>query len=320
MAEIKTIYKGESITMLFTFPETYDIERLTSHKVFVGETEFAGVKDGQTVKLQLKSSDTDRMSGNHRVVLWMQDATLGLRKPYCGDLVVARTQAAGNTVSVSNISDIIIPIDISETAVTVGDVLYNYMKGEKGDKFEFSDFTPEQLESLKGEKGDPFTYSDFTPEQLEALKGEQGADGVGLNYLGTVATSADLNPSYQGLANDAFVTEDLGRAWKWTGTQWLDVGSFRGEKGDTGLQGLKGDKGDKGDTGLQGEQGIQGIQGVKGDKGDKVDKGDTGAQGLQGEKGAKGDPFTYADMTEANKDDIRQPIYDDLLSIIYAGL
>ena len=132
----------------------------------------------------------------------------------CGDLVVARTQAAGNTVSVSNISDIIIPIDISETAITVGDVLYNYMKGDKGDPFLYSDFTPEQLEALKvkGDKGDPFLYTDFTPEQLEALKGEQGADGVGLNYLGTVATSADLNPSYQGLANDAFVTEDLGRA------------------------------------------------------------------------------------------------------------
>ena len=113
MAEIKTIYKGESITLLFTFPELYDMTRIESHKVFVGETEFAGEKDGQTIRMQLKSSDTDRMIGNHRVVLWMQDTTLGLRKPYCGDLVVARTQAAGNTVAVSNISDIIIPIVIS---------------------------------------------------------------------------------------------------------------------------------------------------------------------------------------------------------------
>ena len=197
MAEIKTIYKGESITLLFTFPELYDITRMTSYKVFVGETEFTGEKDGQTIRMQLKSSDTDRMIGTHKVVLWMQDATLGLRKPYCGDLVVARTQAAGNTVAVSNISDIIIPIDISETAITVGDILYNYVKGDKGDPFLYDDFTPEQLEALKvkGDKGDPFTYSDFTPEQLEALKGERGADGVGLNYLGTVATSANLNPS-----------------------------------------------------------------------------------------------------------------------------
>ena len=169
MAEIKTIYKGESVTILFTFPIGYVMERLSSHKVFVGETEFAGVKDGQTVKLQLKSSDTDRMIGTHRVVLWLDDTTLGLRKPYCGDLVVARTQAAGNTVSVSNISDIIVPIDISETAITAGDIMYNYVKG------------------------DPFTYADFTPEQIEALQGVDGKSAYEIwLLLGNVGTEQDF--------------------------------------------------------------------------------------------------------------------------------
>lgn len=129
MAEIKTIYKGESVTLLFTFPEAYDMARLASHKVFVGETEFAGVVEGQAIRMQLKSSDTDRMIGTHKVVLWIDDAVLGLHKPYCGDLVVAKTQASGSNASVSNISDIIIPIVISETAITVGDVMYNYMIG-----------------------------------------------------------------------------------------------------------------------------------------------------------------------------------------------
>ena len=170
MAEIKTIYKGESISLLFTFPEAYDMARLMSQKVFVGETEFAGVKDGQTIKLQLKSSDTDRMIGNHKIVLWIDDTTLGLRKPYCGDLVVAKTHAAGSTVSVSYISDIIIPIVISETAVTVGDILYSYFKGDKGEPFIYSDFTPEQLLALKGDKGDAFVYSDFTPAQIAELQ------------------------------------------------------------------------------------------------------------------------------------------------------
>ncbi len=31
--------------------------------------------------------------------------------------------------------------------------------------------------AFKGDKGDPFTYSDFTPEQLASLKGKDGADG-----------------------------------------------------------------------------------------------------------------------------------------------
>lgn len=53
-----------------------------------------------------------------------------------------------------------------------------YCSGPKGDKFEFSDFTPEQLEMLKGPKGDAFVYSDFTPAQLAALVGPKGEDGA----------------------------------------------------------------------------------------------------------------------------------------------
>lgn len=161
-------------------------------------------------------------------------------------------------------------------------------------------------ESVPVIKGDPFLYSDFTPEQLEALKGEQGADGVGLNYLGTVATSASLDPAYTGSANDAFVTEDLGRAWKWTGTQWIDVGSFRGEKGNPFFY-----------SDFTPEQ-LEALK-VKGDAFTYEDFTPEQLEALK-VKGDKGDPLTYADLTEANKTDLRQPIYDDLLSLIYAGL
>ena len=33
-----------------------------------------------------------------------------------------------------------------------GNVKIVMLKGEKGDKFEFEDYTPEELESLRGEK------------------------------------------------------------------------------------------------------------------------------------------------------------------------
>ena len=35
-----------------------------------------------------------------------------------------------------------------------------------------------QIQGAKGDKGDAFTYSDFTPEQLAALKGEKGDTGA----------------------------------------------------------------------------------------------------------------------------------------------
>ena len=62
-------------------------------------------------------------------------------------------------------------------------------KGDKGEAFKYTDFTPAQLEKLKGPKGDkgengeqgpkgePFKYTDFTEEQLAALKGEKGDKG-----------------------------------------------------------------------------------------------------------------------------------------------
>jgi hypothetical protein len=84
-------------------------------------------------------------------------------------------------------------------------------------------------------------------------------------------------------------------------------------------------------VGIPGPQGIQGIQGEKGPafvyadftpeqlaalKGDKGDKGDTvvGPQGIKGDRGPqgiqgiKGDKLIYDDLTEADKDDLRQPI------------
>lgn len=215
MAEIKTIYKGESVTLLFTFPEAYDMARLASHKVFVGETEFAGVKDGQTIKMQLKSSDTDHMIGTNKVVLLIDDAILGLRKPYCCELVVAKTQASGSTSSVSNISDIIIPIVISETAITVGDVMYNYVKGDKGDPFLYSDFTPEQIAELQQPAADTIASVqavELAVEQAEVLRVTAEQDRQtntataiqnAENATQGAGNAASLANTKAGLANDA---------------------------------------------------------------------------------------------------------------------
>lgn len=57
--------------------------------------------------------------------------------------------------------------------VSLSDAQKLELKGDKGDSFEYSDFTQSQLDALKGEKGDPgkdFKYEDFSPSQLEALK------------------------------------------------------------------------------------------------------------------------------------------------------
>ncbi|MBQ8741196.1 MAG: collagen-like protein [Clostridia bacterium] len=67
---------------------------------------------------------------------------------------------------------------------------------------------------------------------------------------------------------------------------------FEGDDSDW-LASLKGEKGDVGPRGIQGIQGEPGAQGV---------------QGLQGEKGEKGDAFTYDDLTDEQKAELKEGI------------
>jgi len=212
---IKEIFKGESCTLMFTFPEAYDMGRIDSHKVYIGIQNYVGVVDGQSIVLKLKSSDTDKLCGVQKVVLWFNDSTLGLRKPYCGDLVITKTKAEADNESESDIYDIIIPIVISETSVTVGDILYNYVKGANGSngrgisnlellstvglvktyRITYTDSTTFEYsvsDGQKGDKGDDFEYSDFTPEQLLALKGDTGKSAY-QSYVETTTDNPVLN-------------------------------------------------------------------------------------------------------------------------------
>ena len=221
---IKEIFKGESCTLMFTFPEAYDMGRIASHKVYIGIQNYTGVVEGKSIILKLKSSDTDKLCGVQKVVLWFDDSTLGLRKPYCGDLVITKTKAEADNESESDIYDIIIPIVISETSVTVGDILYNYIKGANGTngrgilsnilvstvglvktyRITYTDATTFDYsitDGEKGDKGDDFEYVDFTQEQLLALKGDTGKSAY-QSYLDTTADNPKLTEAQWSAINN----------------------------------------------------------------------------------------------------------------------
>ena len=104
-------------------------------------------------------------------------------------------------------------------------------KGDKGDAFKYSDFTPEQLESLKGPKG----YKGDTGER--GPQGEQGIQGP-------------VGPA--GPKGDAFTYNDF------TPEQLAALKGPKGDKGEIGPVGPQGPKGDAGEKGEQGEQGPKG--------------------------------------------------------------
>lgn len=86
---------------------------------------------------------------------------------------------------------------------------------------------------------------------------------------------------------------------------WRDLKSHQGEQGPKGDVGPKGDTGEQGPRGLQGEQGEQGPQGVQGERGSQGEQGPQGDIGPEGPQGPKGEPFTYEDLTEEQRLEIR---------------
>jgi Collagen triple helix repeat (20 copies) len=108
------------------------------------------------------------------------------------------------------------------------------------------------------------------PQGPVGPQGIQGPVGPPLNVKGTVASSSAL-PASGNNTNDLYTTADTGHAWAWTGSQWIDLGPFRGPVGPVGS------------TGPAGPQGVQGAQGA------------TGPQGAPGPAGT-----TIATTTAAN--------------------
>lgn len=115
-------------------------------------------------------------------------------------------------------------IEVSQTqnglSINVGGKTGTLQNGPKGDPFEYSDFTPAQLEALKGPKGDAFTYADFTPAQLEALKGPKGDPGQDGN------DGTDGHSPYIGQNGNWY-------AWSTAQNQYVDTEvKARGEDGE----------------------------------------------------------------------------------------
>jgi len=93
----------------------------------------------------------------------------------------------------------------------------------------------------------------------QGAQGNQGNNGTSVQILGSVTTSSNL-PSSGNTNGDAYITENDGHLWVYTGI-WVDVGLIRGPQGTTGTQGTQGTQGDQGDQGAQGTQGTQGVRG-----------------------------------------------------------
>lgn len=211
------------------------------------------------------------------------------------------------------------------------------LKGEKGDAFTYDDFTPEQLAGLKGAKGDPFTFADFTTEQKEELRGPAGKDGTdgvdGIDGRSAVIEGATVSVT-QTVGTPSVDVSLGGTPLKRTFA--FSFANLKGEPGKDGIDGkpftfadltpeqkeeLKGDPG-AGLTILGEYASPEALKaahptGKSGDAylvsghiwywaAESKSWADAGQlQGPQGPAGKDGKALTFADLTDAQKEELR---------------
>lgn len=133
MAVIKTIEKGESLTFGFVLPETYNLANLQAVKIYIGSSIYEHEMDGRTVRVELESNQTALITGRNIVHFVIDDAVFGIKKINCGELEVLPTQATHKDESVNTGYDVEIVLSINVETVSIGSVLYDTLKGDKGD-------------------------------------------------------------------------------------------------------------------------------------------------------------------------------------------
>lgn len=143
---------------------------------------------------------------------------------------------------------------------------------------------PQGPQGIQGEQGIQGIQGPAGADGAPGPQGIQGSAGVGVRFLGSVPTYADL-PSEGNTQGDSYIVDADGDLWTWNGATWTDVGQIVGPQGPTGPAGAVGPQGPQGE---QGPQGIQGIQGPAGADGVDGEVGATGPQGPQGEPGVQG--------------------------------
>lgn len=130
MKNIKQIIQGESFTIGFIINDSYDLTRVVRLLIYVENTEYICAIKDRVASVKLSSNDTSKLKGEKEIVLVIQDSEFGVKKFDVGCVEFIRTEATYNNTSTAANNDVIIPITITETTITLDSVVYNYVKGD----------------------------------------------------------------------------------------------------------------------------------------------------------------------------------------------
>lgn len=190
--------KGESISIGFLLNSEYDMNRIESCSAWVGGKKFPLATIGQMLRCEIKSTETHLLAGKYKLILWIDDSVLGIKKIEVADVEISFNHANDNNSSINEGYDFVFNITINETAIEAGDVLYNYVKGDSADlpdgiviDSEYWD-DKERLENTSGTNtGD----QDLTPYQTitdHTLQTAATTIAAAINEVRTIALGSDI--------------------------------------------------------------------------------------------------------------------------------
>lgn len=149
-----TLYQGDSYTVAIKFNDDYDVSRIQALELNIGSKLVGSLseniikKDGLFI-LEIPSEKTMLLRGQTKLTLHIEDSILGVKKQVIASLGVKFSHNKTNNTSTNKLYDALFNINIGETQVTAEHVLFNAMKGEKGDMMTYESLTNAQKQELK---------------------------------------------------------------------------------------------------------------------------------------------------------------------------
>ncbi len=175
--------------------------------------------------IDLTSLMTQSIMSDLEVSVAIDYSDLGIKKTNKSENLIISISKNSNqfsNASTSELTSAIITVVINEDVISQSIELANYLKGEKGDPFTYSDFTQQQLESLIGANG------------TNGVDGTNGIDGNGIQNIALLST-VGLVKTYR---------------INYTNGSHFDFSVSDGANGVNGTNGINGTNGTNGTNGL----------------------------------------------------------------------
>ena len=123
---------GNSISFGILFPDSYVMANAKAISVTIAGRMFQHTVIDRMVRVELKSADTNMMYGEKELMVTIDDDSFAVKKKVLGVILFTKSTSNFSNKSTNTGYNFTVQLSINETMIEVTDVLYEYVKGERG--------------------------------------------------------------------------------------------------------------------------------------------------------------------------------------------